>query len=302
MNARCCLAGLCLVLWLTGVHAESCGINGIWVQVLGGAHVKDKGAASSHVIWLDGKARVLIDAGGGSASNFAKSGAHVADLDVILFTQLDVDHTADLPVLIQSSLLESRTRPLPIYGPARSRIMPSTVTFIRRLFNGKRGVYRYLGELVSPLGKGTYKLKPHDVRIKGRYDPNVFRNERMRVAAATTLREPMPTLAWRIQAGGKFIVFSGGIHSSDNLDWLAQGADLLVVHNHRSDTSDDARRSRDTAPTLVAQMAKQYGVKKLVLSHHTPPEAVAAEQTLAAIGSIYRGATIFARDLDCFQP
>ena len=86
----------------------------------------------------------LVNAGADSANSFTASGAHVSDLDVILFTQLDVANTGDFPWLIQLSLPEKRSRPLPIYGPDRGKLMPSTVTFVRTLFDSKRGVYRYL--------------------------------------------------------------------------------------------------------------------------------------------------------------
>ena len=39
---------------------------------------------------MDGKARVLVDAGGGSALRFGESGAQMADLDVVLFTHLQM--------------------------------------------------------------------------------------------------------------------------------------------------------------------------------------------------------------------
>ena len=48
--------------------AQSCGAKGVAVQVLGsgGPETQDKRASTSYLIWKDGKARVIIDAGGGS--------------------------------------------------------------------------------------------------------------------------------------------------------------------------------------------------------------------------------------------
>jgi ribonuclease BN (tRNA processing enzyme) len=39
---------------------------------------------------------VPIDSGGGSALRFGQAGAHVAQLDAVLFTHLHIDHSADL--------------------------------------------------------------------------------------------------------------------------------------------------------------------------------------------------------------
>jgi hypothetical protein len=57
--------------------AEECGGEGIAVQVLGsgGPELQAKRASSSYLVWQDGQARVLIDAGGGSGLRFGESGA-----------------------------------------------------------------------------------------------------------------------------------------------------------------------------------------------------------------------------------
>src|SRR5580658_1660035 len=53
-----------------GAQADTtCTGTGVELQVLGsgGPELQDKRASSSYVVWRDGKARVLIDAGGGAA-------------------------------------------------------------------------------------------------------------------------------------------------------------------------------------------------------------------------------------------
>ena len=99
--------------------AQSCGSQGIAVQVLGsgGPELQDKRASSSYLLWEDGQAKAVIDAGGGSALRFGESGAQMSQPDVLLFTHLHVDHSADFAALIKSSWFEDRSRPLPIYGP-----------------------------------------------------------------------------------------------------------------------------------------------------------------------------------------
>src|SRR5579862_10028706 len=77
--------------------ATTCSKHGVQVQVLGsgGPELEDKRASSSYLVWKDDRPRILIDAGGGSALRFGQSGAHVAELDAILFTHLHIDHSAD---------------------------------------------------------------------------------------------------------------------------------------------------------------------------------------------------------------
>jgi ribonuclease BN (tRNA processing enzyme) len=149
--------------------AQTCGGEGVAVQVLGsgGPELQDKRASSSYLVWQDGQARVLVDAGGGSALRFGESGAKISQLDVILFTHFHVDHSADFPALIFSSWFEERDRPLPVYGPAGNSVFPSTVGFVHAFFKNRNGVYRYLSELLVPQEKGSYKFDARSGAEKG---------------------------------------------------------------------------------------------------------------------------------------
>lgn len=294
MNTRLWLAGL-LASWMSATDAATCDADGVWVQVIGGSNP----ASSGYIVWINGKARALIDAGSGSATNFSNSKARVADLDLVLFTHLHVNHTADLVTLVQSSLAEGRGSPLPIYGPARSKLMPSTVTFVRTLFDKKGGLYRYLGELVSPLGKTTYKLQPRDIPVKGNDTVEVYANERLRVSAAKIMRKPLPSLAWRLEAGGKALVFASDLDSEVNgLQTLARNADLLVVHKLSRMNVRDLRQLRYLSPTAIGRTANTANVKKLILAHRNAQN----QQAIDAIEANYPGPSIIADELDCVRP
>jgi ribonuclease BN (tRNA processing enzyme) len=112
--------------FLPSAAAQSCGAQGLALQVLGsgGPELQDKRASSSYLVWEDGQARVLVDAGGGSALRFGESGAQMSQLDAILFTHFHVDHSGDFAALIKSSWFEDRKRSLPVYGPEGNDFMP----------------------------------------------------------------------------------------------------------------------------------------------------------------------------------
>src|SRR3984957_11623535 len=133
----CAACFLLLCPYFPSAAAQTCGSQGVAVQVLGsgGPELQDKRASSSYLVWEDGRARVLVDAGGGSALRFGQSGAQMSQLDVILFTHFHVDHSADFPTLIFSSWFEERDRPMPVYGPAGNSEFPSTVDFVHALFD-----------------------------------------------------------------------------------------------------------------------------------------------------------------------
>jgi len=304
-----------LLLWLPAAMAQTCGTKGVQVQVLGsgGPELADKRASSSYLVWIDGKPRVLVDIGGGAALRFGESGATVSDLDVILFTHLHADHTSDLPALVKASFFEERSRPLPIYGPPGNKFMPSTVTFVRTLFDSTRGAYRYLGDFLSPLAKDTYKLQPHDVeevhgklgaaRKPGNEIQYVFTNERLQAMAVHVVHGALPALAWRIDAGGKRIVFSGDMNGEGGgLERLAQEADLLIAHNAVPENAAGVERGLHMPPSVIGHLAREAKVKQLVLSHRMRRTLGHETETIEAIKKSYAGPVAFANDLECFQP
>ena len=288
--------------WMPAVAAPACGTAPVQVQVLGsGGPELGKRAAGAYLVWIDGKPRVLIDIGTGASLRFREAGAHVTDLDVILLTRLHVDRTADLPVLVESSLAENRGRPFPLYGPSGNKFMPSTVTFVRALFDSTRGAYRHLGNFLNPLAKDTYKLRPNDVgeerrRLGARRapDPDIlsaFANERLRTSAVYVAHGAAPALAWRVDAGTKGIAFSedSGVNGG-GLERLIKNADLLIVNLSVPAT---------LSPSAVARLAQTAGVKQLVLSPRLPGNETEA---LDSIKRHFAGPVAFAGDLECFTP
>ena len=296
------LVTLCLTWpWVPSAAAQACGGQGVAVQVLGsgGPELEDKRASSSYLVWQDGQARALVDAGGGSALRFGESGARMSQLDVILFTHFHVDHSADFPALIFSSWFEGRDRPLPVYGPAGNSEFPSTVGFVRAFFQYRTGVYRYLSELLLPQGDGSYELQPHDV--VGDPSAVAFRGERLSAYAARVIHGPVPALAWRVEIGGKAIVFSGDTNGEGaDLVHLAKDADLFVAHNAVPEGATGVERQLHMPPSVIGQIAQAAHVKRLVLSHRMLRTLGKEGQSLEEIRKKFAGPVAFANDLDCF--
>jgi ribonuclease BN (tRNA processing enzyme) len=286
--------------WLPSAAAQSCGSQSVAVQVLGsgGPELQDKRASSSYLVWEDGRARVLVDAGGGSALRFGESGAQMSQLDVILFTHFHVDHSGDFSALIKSSWFEGRKRPLPIYGPEGNDFMPSTTEFVADFF-GERGAYRYLSELLVPGEEGSYKLQPHNV--VGTMKPTaVFRNADLAADSVRVVHGGVPALAWRVEVGGKLIVFSGDTNGEGGLTQLAANADLFIAHNAVPEGASGVERRLHMPPSVIGQIAGDGHVKQLVLSHRMLRTLGKENQTQAEIKKRFSGPLEFANDLDCF--
>jgi ribonuclease BN (tRNA processing enzyme) len=281
--------------------AQSCGLAGLAVQVLGsgGPELQDKRASTSYLIWDHGSARVIVDAGGGSALRFGESGAKMSQVDVFLFSHFHVDHSSDFPALIFSSWFEDRNRPLPIYGPEGNEFMPSTTEFVRDLFSEPHGAWRYLSDLVDPGSEGSYKLQPHNVAANS-IPVLVFRNADMAVYAVRVTHGVFPALAWRVEIGGKRIVFSGDTNGEGGLVALASNADLFVAHNAVPEGATGLERHLHMPPSVIGTIAADAHVKQLVLSHRMLRTLGKENETQAEIKHRYSGPILFANDLDCF--
>jgi ribonuclease BN (tRNA processing enzyme) len=282
--------------------AQSCGSSGVAVQVLGsgGPESQDKRASTSYLIWQDGKARIILDAGGGSALRFGESGAQMSQPDVFLFSHFHVDHSSDFPALIFSSWFEDRTRPLPVYGPAGNDFMPSTTEFVHDMFSDPHGAFRYLSELVEPGTGGTYQLQPHNVAA-GAAPSLVFRNGTMALSAVRVIHGGVPALAWRAEIGGKRIVFSGDTNGDGTgLTQLALNADVFVAHNAVPEGATGVERRLHMPPSVIGTTAANAHVKELVLSHRMLRTLGKEDETLIEIRKRYAGPVLFANDLDCF--
>ena len=259
----------------------------------GGPELQDKRSSSSYLAWKDGQALVLIDAGGGSALRFGESGAQMSQLDVLLFTHCHVDHSADFPALTKSSWFEDRKRPLPIYGPAGNGFMPSTTEFVNDFFGEKHGAG-------MPGEEGSYKMQPHNV-VAGSTPFAPFRSGDLAVYAVRVVHGQVPALAWRVEVGGKFIVFSGDTNGdTPGLVQLAMNADLFIAHNAVPEGAVGIERRLHMPPSVIGQIAEDAHVKNLVLSHRMLRTLGKEEQTQSEIKKRYPGPVEFANDLDCF--
>lgn len=294
------LVVLCITL-ADLAHAD-CGAAGVALQILGsgGPETGDGRASSGYLLWQDGRARVMVDAGGGSALRFEASGARFGDLEMLLFSHFHVDHSADLPVLVKGSFFTDRARDLPLYGPSGNQIMPGTGEFVRALF-GSNGAYRYLGSYLD--GGERYRLIPHDIDAAGRQRVQLPSVAGIDASAVPVHHGPIPALAWRVELGGHALVFSGDLSNRRNtLAGLAAGADLLVVHNAIPEHAEEAARNLHLPPSEIGRVAAEAGVQQLVLSHFMLRTLGREEESLRQIRARYDGPVHFAGDLQCFTP
>jgi ribonuclease BN (tRNA processing enzyme) len=295
--------GLACVLPAVVAAADVCGGTGVALQVLGsgGPELRGERASASYLVWRDGRAVALVDAGGGSALRFAQSGARFADLAVVLFTHLHADHAADFPALVKSSFFEGRQSDLPVYGPVGNRLLPAVDRHLQRTV-GAEGVYPYLSDMLD--GTGSWRLVP---KVVDPSDDEVWRaagvTGGLTVSAVRVEHGPLPALAWRVDVAGRSITFSGDMNGRlGTLERLAENTDLLVAHHAiPEDSRDDVARRLHMPPSEIGRIAAVAKARRVVLAHIMERTEQGRETNLAALHAHYGGPVDFAGDLDCYR-
>jgi ribonuclease BN (tRNA processing enzyme) len=121
------------------------------------------------------------------------------------------------------------------------------------------------------------------------------------VSATKVIHGGVPALAWRVELGGRVIVFSGDTNGDNgNLELLAKDADVFVAHNAIPEGETGAARALHMPPSVIGRIAAAAKVKSLVLSHRMLRSLGHESQTRATIATSYPGPVAFADDLDCF--
>jgi len=271
------------------------------LQVLGsgGPESTDRRASSGYVIWVDGKSRVLVDFGGGASLRFEEVGAKVEELDLILLTHLHVDHTVDLPALLKASFFTRARGTLPVYGPDSNSLMPSTETFVDRLFENGRGAWQYLGDHLD--GGARLQLKAHTLK-ESKTVRTVYNKHGIRMLAVSVHHGPIPAIAYRVEVEAKSITFSGDMNGAyHTLETLAKDTDILVAHNAVPKGAKGVAANLHMTPKTIGKIAAETRPKILVLSHRMLRTLGKEAETKKEIRRAYKGVIKFANDKSVYK-
>jgi len=278
----------------------TCG-DGTGIQILGsgGPQVNPARASAGYLVWIDGRARALIDAGGGVFLRFGQAGARIEDLDVVVLTHLHVDHSTDFPALLKAGYFSPRRRALPVLGPTGQGQFPGLQNWLGALLASPAGAYHYLAGYLDG-SDGLFRLDSREIDAAGREPQAVFEVPGLKLEAIGVAHGSVPALGLLATIKGHRVAFSGDQNGHNPaFGRMIEGADLLVMDYAIPEDAGGVAAALHARPSEIAALAANSHVNRLVLSHLMPRSERVLGASLDIIRETYGGALTVARDLMC---
>jgi len=256
-----------------------------------------------HVLQTDGTL-LMFDCGPAATHKLVQAGLRPTDVDFLFFTHHHSDHSADYPCFLLCRWDQStgRENMLQVFGP------PPTAKLTENLI-GPDGAFAHdwkarVGWPSSQhvhVNRGGSLPRPGPVVEARDVAPGpVTEAAGCRVTAATALHaQPwLESLAYRVDAPGGSVTFTGDTEPCDTLAALAGGTDTLVTNCwDLQETMDANGESPGQTGTLeAAAMAAEAGASRLVLTHTGPALCEARDRAVQQIAEQYDGEIIFGEE------
>ena len=279
---------IALVLFATILFSSK-----IELEVLGsGGPELDGRASTSYILWIDDKARLIVDMGSGSMLRFEESNARLEDLNAVVLTHLHIDHSVDLPSFVKAGFFSERSDSLEIIAPNGNEYFPSIEEYLQNLF-GQRGAYRYMQDVLTPQSD-SFEILPVEINSQ---DIITKKYQHFTLELINVNHGIVPALALAIKVGGKKIIISGDTNNQNHkLDKIAQDADLFIAHHAIPQHSGRFAKNLHMSPSIIAQVAQESDVKKVVLTHRMRRTLGNEAESLEIIKKVYKGKVLFAED------
>ena len=268
------------------------------VVVLGSGGPRAFGrAGSSFIVVVEGRPRILVDAGPGAFVRIGELDLDLENVDTVLLTHLHIDHSADLASFFNARALTS-DGPIVyrIFGPDGEGLFPKTSRFVDLLVGGS-GAFAYQKTFGA---QESFTVRDLPINLNSPQTKIVDENSGLVVEEIATHHGDCPSVAYRISYRGVIVVFSGDMDASalPNLVQLAKNADLLIFNCAVLDPPGSPSQLYDlhTPPKKIGEAARQSGVKHLLLSHLAPDVEGQQPAVRQSIRASFAGPVAFATD------
>jgi ribonuclease BN (tRNA processing enzyme) len=244
----------------------------------------------------------VVDCGGGVSRQLVMADIPLKSLRFIFLTHHHADHNLEYGSLMYNAWVSGFKGRIDTYGPPPL----ARITELFLELNAYDINIRILDEGRSPLKP---MIVPHEFSQGGL----VLENDRVKVTAALVNHPPVvPAFAYRLDTADRSIVFSGDTTPCDSLIRLAKGADILVhevIHKpslarlfSRIPNADRLLEhivASHTTHEDVGKVARDAGVKTLVLTHYVPVDDPSLNDDLWTEGArkYFDGKIIAGKDL-----
>ncbi|MDY9927938.1 ribonuclease Z [Methanosarcina sp.] len=235
---------------------------------------------------------ILFDCGEGTQQQMMRAKTGMMSLSSIFISHFHADHFLGIPGLIQTMSFLGRTEPLTIYGPEGTREFTEFFKILGycNLKYEIRGVELKPDDIVEGEGYMVRALKTeHSIPSLGYALIENPRPGRFNREKAVGLGVPPGPLFAKLQRGnpvevngkivkpeevmgiprpGRTIVYTGDTRPCEEVLEASRDADLLIHDGSFADEMADwAEESMHSTAGEVAALAKEAGVRKLVLTH-----------------------------------
>jgi ribonuclease BN (tRNA processing enzyme) len=279
-------------------RAQASGVKpSLEVVVLGSGGPRAFGrAGSSYIVLIDGKPRILLDAGPGAFVRIGELNIDLGQVDIVLLTHLHIDHSGDLAAFFNARALTS-DGPIKyrVFGPDGAGLFPKTSRFVDLLV-GENGLFAYQKSFGA---QETFSVRDLAIEVNTGVTKIVDENGLI-VEEIVTHHGDCPSVAYRITYHDKSVVFSGDMDASavSNLVRLATSADLLVFNCAVLDPPNSPSQLYElhTPPKKIGETAKESGVGSLLLSHTAPDVEESKNDVMKSIHTFFTGPVEFATD------
>ncbi len=244
----------------------------------------------------------VVDCGEGVSRQLVFANVPLRNLRYIFITHHHSDHNLDYGNLIYDAWVSGFKGRIDAYGP------PPLEKMTKLYFE----MNAYDISIRIP-DEGRSPLMPMVIAHEFSKGGMVMENEHVKVTAALVNHPPVePAFAYRFDTADRSIVFSGDTTPWNNLIKLAQGADVLVhevIHKPslarlmaripNADRLVDHIVASHTTHTDVGKVAKEAGVKTLVLTHFVPSDdpSLTDEMWMEGAKTYFDGKVIVGKDL-----
>lgn len=258
-----------------------------------------------------GDERLLFDCGPATTYKLARAGISVRDIHRVFFTHHHFDHNADYACFLLSRWDQGgdELKPLQVWGPK------PTAEITQRLI-GQEGAYvdDWRARVMHPASQKTYANRggtiPRrppaaevvEIEVGDQIDGDGWT---ISVGPAWHVQPYLESVAYRLEADGRSIVFAGDTEPRPEVAAFATGCDLFVYmawgdHETLAETGEvgGVSSTRD-----AATMADEAGAKQLLLVHLgdsvRPRER--QEAALEDMRSYYSGKITFADEFGSIE-